>query len=123
MAYYEKALIEECGYQGAQPYWDWIIDTDSGLNMTQWPIFDPDTGFGGDGPFVAITDDENPLGIEGREGGSCWLPLRNIRFITPTNGALNRWMCSRRSLRRRKFLACSRAYCRLQRQQSTLPYP
>lgn len=21
---YETALIEECGYKGAQPYWDWV---------------------------------------------------------------------------------------------------
>jgi hypothetical protein len=123
MAYYEKALREECGYDGAQPYWDWLIDTESGLNMTQWPIFDPDTGFGGDGPFIATTDDENPLGIEGREGGSYWLPLHKIRPITPTDDAFNRWMCSRRSLRGRKFLALSRAQCQLHNQQPALPYP
>ncbi|KAA8911392.1 hypothetical protein FN846DRAFT_792268 [Sphaerosporella brunnea] len=71
MAYYEKALREECGYTGAQPYWDWLIDTESGLNMTQWPIFDPQTGFGGNGPFVEATADQNPLGIEGHLGGGC----------------------------------------------------
>ncbi|KAF8053885.1 hypothetical protein FPV67DRAFT_1443039 [Lyophyllum atratum] len=71
LAYYEKALREECGYSGAQPYWDWLIDTESGLNMTEWPIFDAETGFGGNGPFIEVTAEQNWLGIQGRSGGGC----------------------------------------------------
>ncbi|KAF9051984.1 tyrosinase [Panaeolus papilionaceus] len=46
---YELALREECGYKGAHPYWDWSIDADAPLPLIHSPIFDPHTGFGGDG--------------------------------------------------------------------------
>jgi tyrosinase len=39
--------------------------------MTEWEIFDPVTGFGGDGPFIEIKPEQNPLGIEYRTGGGC----------------------------------------------------
>lgn len=45
---HENMLRDECGYTGVQPYWDWSIDADA-LNMPNSTIFDPDTGFGGDG--------------------------------------------------------------------------
>lgn len=45
---HEDLLRNECGYAGAQPYWDWSIDADA-VNVPNSPIFDPDTGFGGDG--------------------------------------------------------------------------
>ncbi|RPA77400.1 Di-copper centre-containing protein [Ascobolus immersus RN42] len=43
---YEKTLREECGYTGGQPYWDYTLDAG---NFRNSPIFDPNTGFGGDG--------------------------------------------------------------------------
>ncbi|TFK33798.1 hypothetical protein BDQ12DRAFT_637106 [Crucibulum laeve] len=43
---YEKALREECGYQGTQPYWNWSEDTD---DIIKAPVFDAHTGFGGNG--------------------------------------------------------------------------
>ncbi|KAH9478721.1 Tyrosinase P [Psilocybe cubensis] len=43
---YETALREECGYKGANPYWDWSQDA---AEFAQSPVFDPVTGFGGDG--------------------------------------------------------------------------
>ncbi|KAF8155716.1 tyrosinase [Crassisporium funariophilum] len=46
---YEKALREECGYKGAHPYWDWSQDADAGKSLDKAPVFDPDTGFGGNG--------------------------------------------------------------------------
>ncbi|KAH9477002.1 N-acetyl-6-hydroxytryptophan oxidase ivoB [Psilocybe cubensis] len=46
---YEKALRDECGYQGRNPYWDWTIDSDSSTSIRGSPVFDPYTGFGGDG--------------------------------------------------------------------------
>ncbi|KAI5842479.1 hypothetical protein DFP73DRAFT_515115 [Morchella snyderi] len=68
---YEKALREECGWTGGQPYWDWLIDSQSGIDMASWSIFDPKTGFGGNGPFVEIDESLNFLGIVGRTGGGC----------------------------------------------------
>ncbi|RPA75967.1 Di-copper centre-containing protein [Ascobolus immersus RN42] len=68
---YEQALRNECNYTGAQPYWDWFIDIDSGLPMEQWPIFDAVTGFGGNGPYVEATAEQNPFGLTGRTGGGC----------------------------------------------------
>lgn len=43
---YETTLRSKCGYQGTLPYWDWTLDSDAVENS---PVFDPDTGFGGDG--------------------------------------------------------------------------
>ncbi|KAH7094614.1 hypothetical protein FB567DRAFT_565798 [Paraphoma chrysanthemicola] len=34
---YEKALREECGYKGGQPYWDWTLNWD---DLTKSPVFD-----------------------------------------------------------------------------------
>lgn len=44
----EDMLRSECGFNGTQPYWDWSIDADAG-NVPGSPVFDPTTGFGGDG--------------------------------------------------------------------------
>ncbi|KAF5313698.1 hypothetical protein D9611_010109 [Ephemerocybe angulata] len=46
---YGKALREECGYDGPTAYWDWRRDADSEVDILKSPIFDPVTGFGGDG--------------------------------------------------------------------------
>ncbi|CAA7268248.1 unnamed protein product [Cyclocybe aegerita] len=43
---YERALRNECEYQGATPYWDWSLDS---RNISASPIWDPVTGFGGNG--------------------------------------------------------------------------
>ncbi|EPS38932.1 hypothetical protein H072_7312 [Dactylellina haptotyla CBS 200.50] len=68
IATYEKMLREVCGYDGAQPYWDWTVDNKSGKAMNKWPIFDNNTGFGGNGPYV---DAPNPFSIPERSGGGC----------------------------------------------------
>lgn len=44
----EDLLRSECGFNGTQPYWDWSIDADA-VDMPNSPVFDPTTGFGGDG--------------------------------------------------------------------------
>jgi tyrosinase len=45
---YETALIDECDYRGAQPYWDWSLDTsENGARWEDSPLFDPVNGFGG----------------------------------------------------------------------------
>ncbi|RPA76178.1 Di-copper centre-containing protein [Ascobolus immersus RN42] len=46
MARYEQVLRSECGYKGAQPYWD--EPRDAGRFSTA-EIFDDEFGFGGDG--------------------------------------------------------------------------
>jgi tyrosinase len=47
---YESVLRNECNYTGAQPYWDYTLDTpEKGGHFTSSPIFDPVYGFGGGG--------------------------------------------------------------------------
>lgn len=43
---YETTLHEKCGYQGGLVYWDWTLDASS---IETSPVFDAETGFGGDG--------------------------------------------------------------------------
>jgi len=43
---YEKALKEQCAYDGVLPYWDWSQDSH---NFEGSPIWDSIHGFGGDG--------------------------------------------------------------------------
>ncbi|KAH7083569.1 hypothetical protein FB567DRAFT_87419 [Paraphoma chrysanthemicola] len=69
---YEKALREECGYTGSQPYWNWFTHQN---NLRKSPIFDgSDTSMGSDGIFVKHN---GSLGGAGRiflpsgEGGGC----------------------------------------------------
>ncbi|KAJ7621286.1 tyrosinase, partial [Roridomyces roridus] len=49
---FEMALRQECGYQGSIPYWDWSRDVDSGLPLSESPVFDAVYGFGGNGVDV-----------------------------------------------------------------------
>ncbi|KXT10998.1 hypothetical protein AC579_5005 [Pseudocercospora musae] len=78
---FEKALRDECGYKGGQPYWDWSRYVDQ--PMERWPMFDgSDTSLGGDGhvtptsggcscvtngPFKDWTVNLGPVG----DGASC----------------------------------------------------
>ncbi|KAI9641112.1 hypothetical protein NHQ30_010542 [Ciborinia camelliae] len=86
VASYEKALREECGYRGAQPYWDWTLDISSAGDFAQSPIFDARFGFGGNGAWIPYNaSDANqpsaPLGdMPGRTGGECVTdgPFQNI---------------------------------------------
>ncbi|KAK0649242.1 hypothetical protein B0T16DRAFT_127812 [Cercophora newfieldiana] len=48
---YEKALQEECGYKGTQPYWNWGLSAITGMEKS--PIFDgSDTSMSGDGQAI-----------------------------------------------------------------------
>jgi tyrosinase len=69
VATYERMLRDECGYKGAQPYWDWTLDTPA-EKWASSPVFDPETGFGGNGEFVA-PNPSNPGEVPGRTGGGC----------------------------------------------------
>ncbi|GME24316.1 Di-copper centre-containing protein [Neofusicoccum parvum] len=74
VATYERALREECGYRGAQPYWNWSTDASADQNSTtifETEVFDALTGFGGNGPWVEATAEQNPLNLTGRTGGGC----------------------------------------------------
>jgi len=71
VAAYEKALREECFYQGGQPYWDWTLDANNFVNS---PIFDPFTGFGGNGKNITVDPATLPPSspvIPGGTGGGC----------------------------------------------------
>jgi tyrosinase len=50
---YEQAL-RDCGYTGTAMYWDWAADA---ANPTKASVWDPVTGFGGDG--AATPDKDN----------------------------------------------------------------
>ncbi|KAH6637845.1 hypothetical protein C7974DRAFT_332540, partial [Boeremia exigua] len=52
---HEDLLRTECGFTGTQPYWDWSIDADAKSVATS-PVFDPATGFGGDGQRTASNE-------------------------------------------------------------------
>jgi tyrosinase len=70
VAAYERMLREECHYKGAQPYWDWTLDTPA----DQWalsPVFDPVTGFGGNGAWVEDDPTSFFPPVPGRTGGGC----------------------------------------------------
>ncbi|KAJ0415561.1 hypothetical protein BJY00DRAFT_293349 [Aspergillus carlsbadensis] len=75
VASYEKALREECGYAGAQPYWNWSLDASTDIESTaifESDIFNECHGFGGNGAYVEITDPaDNPFNLTGRTGGGC----------------------------------------------------
>ncbi|KAI1750880.1 hypothetical protein F4782DRAFT_531917 [Xylaria castorea] len=47
---YETGLRDECGYKGAQPYWDWTLHSD---DITQDPLWDGSKySMGGNGLYV-----------------------------------------------------------------------
>ncbi|KAG9217933.1 hypothetical protein CCMSSC00406_0008574 [Pleurotus cornucopiae] len=70
---YEKALREECGYTGAQPYWDWTRDVDGASIVAASPVFDPVFGFGGNGIDIPGYAGQfgNMSDIPGWTGGGC----------------------------------------------------
>jgi tyrosinase len=43
---YEQTLREKCNYTGGLVYWDWTLDSDA---IEDSPVFDAESGFGGDG--------------------------------------------------------------------------
>lgn len=66
VAVYESMLRSECNYAGAQPYWDWTLDTPAN-KWASSPVFDPVTGFGGNG-VPTPTDPNDPFAVPGRTG-------------------------------------------------------
>ncbi|RPB03291.1 Di-copper centre-containing protein [Choiromyces venosus 120613-1] len=64
---FETQLRDECGYKGAQPYWDYTLD--EAVNLHSSPIFSPTAGFGGDGDYVA--NQTTPPDLPRGTGGGC----------------------------------------------------
>ena len=48
---YETALKANCSYTGSLTYWDWTLDWQ---NITQSPVWDSETGFGGNGDVNGV---------------------------------------------------------------------
>ncbi|KAL2217654.1 monooxygenase [Thermoascus aurantiacus ATCC 26904] len=42
----DEQALRECGYEGSTTYWDWTLDSS---DPSHSPIWDPETGFGGNG--------------------------------------------------------------------------
>jgi tyrosinase len=65
MRAHELLLQTECGYEGAQPYWDELSDVTNLESVANASVFDVDTGFGSGavdsdgcittGPFINLT--------------------------------------------------------------------
>ncbi|KAL7273540.1 hypothetical protein RUND412_003605 [Rhizina undulata] len=67
---YENTLRNECNYTGAQPYWDVPRDS-AALSLPSSPIWDPETGFGGDGEYIpGLINPVDPK-IPPGTGGGC----------------------------------------------------
>ncbi|KAI5778036.1 hypothetical protein EDC01DRAFT_591559, partial [Geopyxis carbonaria] len=71
VAAFESALRHECGYRGAQPYWNWSIDVASGAPMDAWPVFSNASGFGGNGPPHSRAPTPSWPDVAGATGGGC----------------------------------------------------
>ncbi|KAK8016680.1 hypothetical protein PG993_014869 [Apiospora rasikravindrae] len=115
---WEKALREECGYNGYQPYWNWFKYTD---DLGKSPVFDgSSTSLGGDGdyfPHNGSMGGGNTIYFPPGKGGGCVTsgPLNltiNLGPITPRMdglspvGSLFEW--NPRCLRRDLTMAASR---------------
>lgn len=68
-------MRDDCGYTGGQPYWNYSLDADpenpDSMQAFENEVFDPETGFGGNGEYVESTPENNIYGIEGGTGGGC----------------------------------------------------
>ncbi|KAK0671515.1 Grixazone synthase [Cercophora samala] len=74
---WETALIEECGYQGTQPYWDWTLHWQ---DQSQHPVFSGgDDSLGTNGAYLPDRDNlqinlpgvDEPVIIPPATGGGC----------------------------------------------------
>ena len=79
---YEKALRDECGYQGYQPYWDW---TKSDTDISAYPLFDGSShSIGSNGVYDPSTGDYNigPYTFPHGSGGGCLIegPFKDLEL-------------------------------------------
>ncbi|POS72818.1 amino acid transporter [Diaporthe helianthi] len=90
---HEVLLQRECGFTGAQPYWDELSENEQISNGTltfdQLAVFDHETGFGGkgllqgngcvtDGPFADLTLHLNSSGLPADANGAGYCLSRNF---------------------------------------------
>jgi tyrosinase len=97
-ASYEKLLRDECGYRGAQPYWDWTLDTPA-FAFVSSPLFDAVYGFGLNGARIPVNQSNNE--VPGRTGGGCVMdgPFRNMTVhLGPFASLARNDQCLRRDL-------------------------
>ncbi|KAF8246821.1 Di-copper centre-containing protein [Wilcoxina mikolae CBS 423.85] len=87
VATYERELRDLCEYEGAQPYWDWTLDVTTDDSIFSSPVFDPKTGFGGNGPYRKNPDPKPPSPVPGRTGGGC-VPNGPFKNLTLNLGPL-----------------------------------
>ncbi|KAK1978453.1 hypothetical protein LZ30DRAFT_213111 [Colletotrichum cereale] len=90
---YEEALRNECGYKGAQPYWNWMKHQD---DLTKSPVFDgSDTSMSGDGAFVRHNGSVGGAGaipLPSGNGGGCVTsgPFKNMTVnLGPVNPGMD----------------------------------
>ncbi|KAG9185135.1 tyrosinase [Alternaria panax] len=80
---YEKALREDCGYKGYQPYWNWFNYHD---DLSKSPVFDGfETSMGGDGAFLKHNGSISCGGLiplPSGNGGGCIKrgPFKNLQL-------------------------------------------
>ncbi|KAI8224351.1 Tyrosinase-like protein orsC [Colletotrichum sp. SAR 10_86] len=111
--------IRTCGFRGAQPYWDWSLDSGSAEDFFNSPVFDTKTGFGGNGeflpfntsglsPLLPITNGKVPSAIADRRGGGCVHdgPFANMTIhMGPGPSTAYKAQCVRRDFVPSKFIA------------------
>jgi hypothetical protein len=82
---YETAFIDECGYNGARPYWDCTLDTlENGRHFIESIIFDPVVGFGRNGRDGYVPDSPGQMPINSsRPAGTCTKdgPFANVEAV------------------------------------------
>ncbi|KAK1772866.1 hypothetical protein QBC33DRAFT_584298 [Phialemonium atrogriseum] len=81
---YEADLKNICGYTGTQPYWDWTLDSRSEAAFLASPVFNPATGFGGNGPYIdssGFPTTNVPVKIPHKTGGGC---VQDGNFVNMT---------------------------------------
>ncbi|EFQ33949.1 hypothetical protein CGRA01v4_12430 [Colletotrichum graminicola] len=90
---YEEALRNECGYKGAQPYWNWMKNQD---DLTESPVFDgSETSMSGDGVFVEHNGSVGGAGaipLPSGNGGGCIAsgPFKNMTVnLGPVNPGMD----------------------------------
>ena len=93
---YEQALINECGYSGVQPYWNWSDHAADPLKNT---LFDgSETSIGGNGAYIPhnvsylnIPVINMTVTLPGGTGSGCIYsgPFRNMTVNLGPNGALD----------------------------------
>jgi len=81
---FEDALVKECNFKGAHPYWDWTLDSKTEADFVKSPVWDAVSGFGGNGPKVEGVNG-NPFlpHFPGHTGGGCVTngPFKNYSLV------------------------------------------